>query len=1595
MRWVVLAVLGWWEVVFVGGDLNGIGIRQEDYVGTWQDAHLGMLYACMDSSNHWRAVQQRNGAAFIYFQGSYTLQNNQWILTGTCALAPNQEDYIIQLDPRVIPQEIVMLGGGIRFEGISPFVLFPFKVSVVLPNSTTVWEAWSILGEVLIWHTSLSLVQEWQAEGINYITFLWGQWESIINLLYIGKELKAQLYSFGTVSLLSVQCSQFTNTFYFVSGSVTPDQCGDLSYLWVGNWDLLSNDTTFNSFVSWWVCPTTNGLVSSMGSIQTLSTNGLSAHYFITNSMVPHGATITGSFYDSLDNTIRGLFSFTLFPGLEAFEGTVISPSSTWNVSGRSRSKSTPISYLCSPFYRYSGLWIESQYSTFMYLCVDNDKVTGHYLGKSILLSGSFVSFPNSGFQWILVADTHNTRTGENSTLYLYLEKNTRQQVIYKISLIQNFSYTTAGELFAMSQFKSIDNCSDIPTFWGTFEDDLYSSQVYLCSGNNNTVFGTMNNMTYTFSGTVTDSNVVYGTLYNDGILKFIWTFESNGTIFAQYTDENGVSISTSMKRNSDKVSLSQCNGKIELSSYVGAWGITNLTEKFYLCHISDTYFEGQLGNYFFSGNFLSGILSGTYSKDNITGNWTASVNFEETSLLLTIDNITYIAYSISRDSNAWQCASWQTFWNTKYGINDLSYFGGCFSICFSDEEDFNIIFHNSEIHGNGSIDDLTGGLVGQLGNNVWQFSISITSMKLVMVSIYPYGTTPTLPKAYVPCSTLPSNSSDVLQVHTGCTPYSFQPTVYLKSRNSIGSFPISVRKSGVDITGDGEIAILAAGNVTFILTKEGDQWSSPIELVLTDNTTLDSLRSYYEIFGGNPVSITSSHSFVIYQKQVYVFERKKDKWFKIGTLTPPLPGSQPFYLIKSFGGESICYLEVTWAFYTSYGPTLFYISLYNISSGMVDFDPLDSIMKEDQSSFILSVALDPQWLIYTQLNPQTSQILIYTCPLSTAVFPLTCTFMTLGSVASINDPNTFGLGFSLAVSSEFIFVGYPSSQFNNGTVYVYHYDRIWKLTQTLSPLDSGFHQCFGRNIAVRNGTLMILKALDNTAKPFSMALLSYTLSGGKWVPKYKFVSEDWPSLSAPLNQKRQYTTIPSQDPLESQLIWAMSNHTLFTSSPDLNLVTEGMFLCRDGFWGRNCSNPCNCQQNSTCQNDILGFTCLCLPNTWGVYCQYDCPVCHESQCDDGATGSGRCLCNDTQYGLHCDPCMCVHGSCSNGTFGTGACSCWSGYSGAKCDSPVTFSLEAIISTSVIIPTLLLVLLFVLIYFLCCHKPTENSAMSDLPDEIRWYFDEERIKNESGWTTNLGSFLCKNVEDDKKCSKKMESLLSQLDGMKIGIKKAYVIHNLTLLNNFLGTRVVIQQRHKNSPELFRKVYQPNERRNWVHQNYHLLVQKYGWNTNLELPILPAIHGTEGSIAVSICETGFAALSSLDSGFYGKGIYVTSSCLYALPYYANKKKPAILICLVTPGNILPIIENFKDADSWYGKPVPVGFQSSYVVTSRDGMIASKENISIFDEIVLPSEGQIVPIFLLFIDVTSISKIVVEYQRPIMDPLPKEKLEKSTQ
>ncbi|KAL4234246.1 hypothetical protein ACF0H5_005896 [Mactra antiquata] len=73
---------------------------------------------------------------------------------------------------------------------------------------------------------------------------------------------------------------------------------------------------------------------------------------------------------------------------------------------------------------------------------------------------------------------------------------------------------------------------------------------------------------------------------------------------------------------------------------------------------------------------------------------------------------------------------------------------------------------------------------------------------------------------------------------------------------------------------------------------------------------------------------------------------------------------------------------------------------------------------------------------------------------------------------------------------------------------------------------------------------------------------------------------------------------------------------------------------CDDGWYGNQCKQQCQCENNSTC--DITSGSCICLPGYTGNLCQYRCPLgYYGNQC------SSQCNCRDNCF---CDP---VNGSCS------------------------------------------------------------------------------------------------------------------------------------------------------------------------------------------------------------------------------------------------------------------------------------------------------------------------------------------------------------
>jgi hypothetical protein len=110
------------------------------------------------------------------------------------------------------------------------------------------------------------------------------------------------------------------------------------------------------------------------------------------------------------------------------------------------------------------------------------------------------------------------------------------------------------------------------------------------------------------------------------------------------------------------------------------------------------------------------------------------------------------------------------------------------------------------------------------------------------------------------------------------------------------------------------------------------------------------------------------------------------------------------------------------------------------------------------------------------------------------------------------------------------------------------------------------------------------------------------------------------------------------------------------------------------------------------------------------------------------------------------------------------------------------------------------------------------------------------------------------------------------------VKEIYAVYNSMLVSSFALTYAKFERRAQTSAELFLKEkwrdmdQSPTQlaAREWTKEVFNKKASEYNWNQFSSTPIIPTIHGTSEHAAWKIAASGFAALSSLDSGYYGAG-----------------------------------------------------------------------------------------------------------------------------
>lgn len=147
--------------------------------------------------------------------------------------------------------------------------------------------------------------------------------------------------------------------------------------------------------------------------------------------------------------------------------------------------------------------------------------------------------------------------------------------------------------------------------------------------------------------------------------------------------------------------------------------------------------------------------------------------------------------------------------------------------------------------------------------------------------------------------------------------------------------------------------------------------------------------------------------------------------------------------------------------------------------------------------------------------------------------------------------------------------------------------------------------------------------------------------------------------------------------------------------------------------------------------------------------------------------------------------------------------------------------------------------------------------------------------------------------------------------------------------------------------------------------------------------------TDKDTAWKIAQGGFANAAVNDRGWFGNGIYFTSSLAYARKYSMKKLQPAVVIATLFPGNPFPVIEpiylrnsqgdiqfdeegnGIPNPAGFYGKALEPGFQSHVVLVDIKGYPYCHplhpwnpfQNDGAVDELVIPHGSQALPLFIV--------------------------------
>jgi len=280
--------------------------------------------------------------------------------------------------------------------------------------------------------------------------------------------------------------------------------------------------------------------------------------------------------------------------------------------------------------------------------------------------------------------------------------------------------------------------------------------------------------------------------------------------------------------------------------------------------------------------------------------------------------------------------------------------------------------------------------------------------------------------------------------------------------------------------------------------------------------------------------------------------------------------------------------------------------------------------------------------------------------------------------------------------------------------------------------------------------------------------------------------------------------------------------------------------------------------------------------------------------------------------------------------------------------------------------------------------------LRQLPKEVSWsYLDQKRRFWEWDYQgTSKTGFYSKVLEKGTEGFKRVHDLFydTVINGGKLQIDQVTAVYNPGLTSSFITQWKVISDRLRSGHLFNNKEATQRELREFVEKHFEELLTSFHYDKNSGVPILPVCHGTDHYIAEKIAQTGFATLSTIDAGYYGRGIYFSTYAQYTFPYFMQRDNPCVVISYIIPGNPYPVVEHHLKKNNLVGQGLKPGFNSHYALTNKDGFIVTQsddlEKELIFNEFVINQESQIVPAFIVDLDTTNFPQFAEEWRRQVV-------------